>query len=104
MKAKVADVASVIARGRGYNAIVLDVDNGPAALTKHSNNRLYKRAGLKRAKAALAPGGILAVWSAFPSRLFTRWLREVGFAVEVIRAAPTSPGGPRYYIWVARRT
>ena len=103
VKVTIADVSVVIAQGSGYDAILLDVDNGPVALTQRSNTRLYKRAGLKRAKAALGPAGILAVWSAFPSRLFTRWLREVGFEVEVIRAAATSPGGPRYYIWIARR-
>ena len=97
------DVARVIARRPLYDAILLDVDNGPDALTHADNARLYKRAGLVRAKSALRAGGVLAVWSAFASRTFTTWLEEVGFTVEKLRATPTTPGGPRYYIWVARR-
>lgn len=99
----VGDVGKVIARRAKYDAILLDVDNGPDALTHEDNARLYKRAGLARAHAALAHGGTLAVWSAFPSRTFTTWLREVGFEVEQRRATPTTPGGPRYYIWLATR-
>ncbi len=99
----VDDVGAVIAKRGTYDAILLDVDNGPDALTHDANAKLYKRAGLVRARAALRANGVLAVWSAFPSRTFTRWLREVGFTVEQLRATPTTPGGPRYYIWVARR-
>jgi len=99
----VKDVAALIAKRATYDAILLDVDNGPDALTHDANARLYKRAGLVRARAALRENGVLAVWSAFPSRTFTQWLREVGFAVEQLRATPTTPGGPRYYIWVARK-
>ncbi len=100
----VEDVGIVIARRTKYDAILLDVDNGPDALTHDANAKLYKRAGLVRARAALRANGLLAVWSAFPSRTFTMWLREVGFTVEQLRATPTTPGGPRYYIWIARRT
>ena len=99
----VADVARVIERRARYDAILLDVDNGPDALTR-TNAGLYKRAGLTRARTALRKGGLLAVWSAFPSKTFTKWLTSVGFEVEVKRAAPTTPGGPRYYIWLAHRT
>ena len=95
----VDDVGRVIARRTRYDAILLDVDNGPDALTHDDNARLYKRAGLTRARTALRAGGLLAVWSAFPSRTFTTWLAEVGFTVEKLRATPTTPGGPRYYIW-----
>jgi spermidine synthase len=98
----VDDVAKVIARRPKYDAILLDVDNGPDALVHEANAGLYKRTGLLRARAALRRGGVLAVWSAFASNTFTRWLEEVGFEVEKLRAAPTTPGGPRYYIWVAR--
>ena len=97
----VGDVAKVIGGRRRYDAVLLDVDNGPDALAHAANAGLYKRAGLLRTKAALRPGGMLAVWSAFPSRTFTRWLAEVGFTVEQLRATPTTPGGPRYYIWLA---
>ncbi|MCX5746315.1 MAG: spermidine synthase [Proteobacteria bacterium] len=98
----VDDVANVIPRG-GFDGIVLDVDNGPDALTYEANARLYKRAGLARARAALNPGGLLAVWSAFPSKTFSKWMETVG-EVELKRAPPTTPGGPRYYIWLAQRS
>lgn len=99
----VEDVADVIARGDGtYDAIALDVDNGPNAITHPDNENLYRRAGLLRARKALAPGGVLAVWSSFPSRTFTKALEVVG-EVELVRTKPDFPGGPRYYIWLARR-
>ena len=97
------DVAAVIARAKhAYDAISLDVDNGPRALTHPANERLYRRAGLVRIRRALRPGGVLAVWSSFPSRAFTTALAVVG-AVELVRTAPAAPGGPRYYIWLARK-
>jgi spermidine synthase len=99
----VKDVAAVIARGRGgYHAIALDVDNGPSALTHPDNENLYRRAGLARTREALRPGGVLAVWSSFPSRLFTKSLEVIG-TVELVRTKPHFPGGPRYYIWLARK-
>jgi spermidine synthase len=94
-----ADVAEVIERSQGtYDAIVLDVDNGPDPVFD-ANAKLYKRQGLAEARRALAPGGGLCVWSAFESPTFTRWLREVGFAAEMhlVRAY-----GARHYIWLAR--
>lgn len=100
----VEDVAHVIKRGAAtYDAILLDVDNGPDALVHPGNAGLYKRAGLLRTRKALRPGGTLAIWSAFGSRTFTAWLVEVGFDVELVRSQPTTPGGPRYYIWIARQ-
>jgi spermidine synthase len=103
VKLYVEDVAAVIARGKStYDAISLDVDNGPNAISNPSNENLYKRAGLARARKALRPGGVLAVWSSFPSRLFTRSLEVVG-NVELVRTTPTFPGGPRYYIWLATK-
>ena len=103
VKVLVEDVGEVIKRSTGYDAILLDVDNGPDALVHPGNAGLYKRAGLMRARKALRPGGVLAVWSAFGSRTFTIWLAEVGFQVTMQRTKPTTPGGPRYYIWLARR-
>jgi spermidine synthase len=94
-----ADVAAVIARSPGvYDAIVLDVDNGPDAVFE-ANAKLYKRRGLAEAKRALAPGGGLCVWSAFESQTFTQWLREVGFTAEcfTVRAY-----GAHHFIWLAR--
>jgi spermidine synthase len=103
VKLVVEDVAAVIARRQdAYDVISLDVDNGPNAITHPSNEKLYRRAGLARARKALRPGGVLAVWSSFPSRLFTRSLEVIG-AVELVRTKPAFPGGPRYYIWLATR-
>ena len=104
VKVLVEDVGEVIKRSSGYDAILLDVDNGPDALVHSGNAGLYKRAGLLRTRKALRPGGVLAVWSAFGSRTFTIWLVEVGFQVTMLRTKPTTPGGPRYYIWLARRS
>lgn len=103
VRLKVEDVAAAIARSKaGYHAISLDVDNGPNAITHPANEKLYRRAGLAAIRDALKPGGVLAVWSSFPSRLFTTSLEVVG-SVELVRTPPTFSGGPRYYIWLARK-
>ncbi len=98
----VGDVADVIREG-GYDAILLDVDNGPDGLVRAENDRLYAPRGLKAAKAALAPGGVLAVWSAGPDAKFVRRLKDAGFAVEEVAVkARTNGKGPRHVIWFAR--
>ncbi len=103
VKLHVKDVAAVIAGAKErYDAISLDVDNGPRAITQPENEDLYRRVGLRRAKAALRPGGVLAVWSSFPSRTFTLSLEEVG-TVKLVRTTPDFKGGPRYYIWLATK-
>jgi spermidine synthase len=97
------DVAAVMVAGRAaYDAILLDVDNGPEGLTRKANDRLYDVAGLGTARAALRPGGILAVWSSGPDRGFTQRLRRTGFAVEEVsvRASRGRRGG-RHVIWLA---
>lgn len=100
----IGDVAAAISAGGGYDAILLDVDNGPDGLTRDANDRLYSAQGLAAAKAALRPGGILAVWSAAPDRHFTRRLSDAGFAVdEVALAARTNGKGPRHVIWFAAK-
>ncbi len=93
------DVAQVIAAATGYHAILLDVDNGPDGVFA-SNAVLYQRRGLAAASAALGPGGTLAVWSSFDSATFTRWLTDLGFAVElrVLRIH-----GVKHYIWLAQK-
>jgi spermidine synthase len=100
-----ADVADLIAAGRGgCDAILLDVDNGPDGLVRQANDRLYTPAGLAAAKAALTPGGVLAVWSAAPDRAFAARLRRVGFEVDEVTIRARSNGkGPRHTIWFARR-
>lgn len=98
-----ADVGHLIATSkRGYDAILLDVDNGPEAISREQNNGLYDISGLKTARAALRPGGVLAVWSSGPSPEFTRRLGKAGFSVEEVRIrAGTSGRGARHMIWIA---
>jgi spermidine synthase len=87
-----------------YDAIVLDVDNGPAGLVRTGNDWLYARAGLDAARAALRPKGVLAVWSAVPDRIFTQRLRRAGFEVDQVSVrARGSRGGRPHTIWIAER-
>jgi spermidine synthase len=99
------DVAHAIGQGQGsYDAILLDVDNGPDGLTAPANDRLYSASGLATAKAALKPGGVLAIWSAGSDDAFTRRLRNAGFAVEEVAVKARDNGkGPRHVIWFARK-
>ena len=97
-----ADVAEAIRTARDLDAIILDVDNGPDAVYE-GNAALYKRNGLAAAKAALVPGGWLAVWSSFRSSTFTTWLREVGFAVDLVTMKSKFKSGPTHYVWFAQR-
>ncbi len=99
------DVADAIANGTGrYDAILLDVDNGPDGLVRDANDRLYSARGLQVAKAALRPGGVLAVWSAGADAAFTRRLHEAGFAVDEVKVRARSNGkGPQHVIWFARK-
>ncbi|KIZ47424.1 MULTISPECIES: hypothetical protein [Rhodopseudomonas] len=100
-----ADVGLLIAAERlGFDAILLDVDNGPEALTREANNALYGAAGLRAAHTALRPGGVLAVWSSGPNPGFARRLADAGFAVEEIKVrANGARGGARHVIWAATR-
>ena len=98
------DVAAVIGAARGsYDAILLDVDNGPDGLTRAENDGLYSAAGLAAAKAALVRGGIFAVWSASDDPAFTRRLNANGFAAEPTRVRARSNGkGAQHTIWLAQ--
>jgi spermidine synthase len=98
------DVANLIAANHNsYDAILLDVDNGPDGLTRAQNDQLYSRSGLALAKAALKPGGILAIWSAAPDPAFSKRLRSSGFTVDEVQVRARSNGkGPRHIIWFAR--
>jgi spermidine synthase len=100
----IGDVAAAIADGRGrYDAILLDVDNGPDGLVRQANDRIYSPAGLASAKAALRRGGILAIWSAAPDARFTRRLAAAGFRVEEAAVRARAGGkGARHVIWFAR--
>ncbi len=97
------DVAVVIGEARcRYDAILLDVDNGPDGLTRADNDRIYSSSGLASAKAALKPGGVLAIWSAAPDAGFTRRLKHAGFLVdEVLVRARGAGKGSRHVIWFA---
>jgi spermidine synthase len=99
-----ADVADVIGGGEGFDAILLDVDNGPEALTLEGNDRLYTPAGLRRLHRSLTPGGVLAVWSTNDDPRFASRLEATGFAVTTHRvAARTSGKGARHVVFVGRR-
>ena len=97
------DVGRVIGEG-GWDAILLDVDNGPDGLTRAGNDGLYATAGLARARTALRSGGVLAIWSAGPDAAFAKRLGMAGFAVEEARVSARSNGkGPKHLIWFATR-
>jgi spermidine synthase len=96
------DVGDLIAAARAqYDAILLDVDNGPDALSRESNDRLYDIEGLRRARSALRPGGLLAVWSAAADPVFARRLGKAGFAVEEVTVrAHAGKKGAKHMIWL----
>ncbi|HJR57831.1 MAG TPA: hypothetical protein VJ813_00465 [Vicinamibacterales bacterium] len=102
VEVQVADVGAVIRASRArFDAILLDVDNGPAAFTATGNVALYGDQGLAAARAALRPGGALAIWSAWEDRRFEQRLRYAGFAVKVERVrARLKQGGPRHTIFL----
>jgi spermidine synthase len=101
----IADVGSLIGQASGtYDAILLDVDNGPDGLVRRANNGLYSRSGLAAAKTALKPGGILAIWSAAPDKPFARALADAGFAVDEVAVRARSNGkGAKHVIWFAAK-
>lgn len=99
------DVGDVLRANPGrFDAVLLDVDNGPDAFTAAANARLYDNEGLAIARDALRAGGVLAVWSAWEDRKFEQRLRYAGFAVEVQRVrARLKEGGPRHTIFLGRK-
>ena len=100
------DVAQMIKAAKGdYNAILLDVDNGPQALTQPDNDWLYSLKGLKTAFAALRPKGVLAIWSSGPEPAFAQRLRKAGFEVDEVgvRARGGRKGGAHHIVWIAMR-
>ena len=100
-----ADVIAVIAeKASAYDAILLDVDNGPEGLIRKANDALYDLSGLTSIRRALRPGGVLAVWSSGPHPAFSRRLRDAGFEVnEVALRATTRRSGARHLIWFATK-
>jgi len=98
------DVKRVIQRVPAhYDAILLDIDNGPEGLTREENDRIYDAWGLKRARYALRPGGILSVWSSGPDRRFKARLENSGFAVDQISVHANGSSGRRHVLWLATR-
>jgi spermidine synthase len=97
------DVARLIGPAEAaYDAILLDVDNGPEGLSRAANDRLYDDAGLAAARRALRPGGVLAVWSSSPSLAFSQRLRRAGYQVQEHRVRASRSGrGARHMIWLA---
>jgi spermidine synthase len=98
----VGDVADILRQEpAGFDAIMMDVDNGPEALVRRENDWLYGPAGLRTTRAALRPGGVLAVWSSSPDRAFSKRLRQAGFHVAEHTVRPHRAGkGPRHHIWI----
>lgn len=99
----IGDVAELLRQGdASWDAILLDVDNGPEGLTRKENNWIYSPAGIAAAHESLRPEGILAYWSAGPEHAFTERLRGAGFAVEPVTVRALRPGkGARHVIWLA---
>jgi spermidine synthase len=101
---RVADVGDVIrSSSSAFDAILLDVDNGPEGLTRNANDALYDLKGLHAAHAALRPGGVLAVWSSGPDVRFAKRLRESGFDVNEHKVHARTRRGARHMIWIATR-
>ncbi|MBE7376359.1 spermidine synthase [Pseudomonas lopnurensis] len=103
-KALNQDVAELL-RGepQGFDAIMLDVDNGPEGLTRKSNSWLYSLAGLDACARALRPQGVLAVWSASADRAFREKLGKAGFKAEEVQVFAHGNRGPRHTIWIAEK-
>ncbi len=99
------DVADVMTSGPGgFDAIILDVDNGPGGFSRDANDRLYDVRGLVSARKALRPKGMLAVWSAAPDDKFAARLGSAGFAVETVKARADKGRGGWHTIWIATKT
>lgn len=106
VRVHVGDVAELLRTARDqFDAILLDVDNGPEGFTRAANDWLYGRNGLNHAQRSLRAGGVLAVWSASPDRTFSKRLRDLQFEIEEITTrARGERVGPRHHIWLATRT
>ncbi len=106
---RICDVAALIddandGTAAKYDAILLDVDNGPDGIVREANNRIYSRTGLAKARDALLPGGILAVWSAGPDPAFRKRLHDTGLVVTEWKTR-SRPGnkGAHHVIWFAQK-
>jgi spermidine synthase len=105
VEVSIGDVrAEILGAKAAFDAILLDVDNGPDGLTRQANDALYGEAGLRAAWRALTPGGVLAIWSAAPDPAFSGRLARAGFdaSTRTVRAGRTRRGA-RHTIWIAVR-
>jgi spermidine synthase len=102
---EMGDVSGIVRAARArFDAVLLDVDNGPNAFTSPVNSRLYDDQGLAAMSRALKPGGVVAVWSAWESRRFEQRLKYAGFAVSVDRVrARLKQGGPKHVLFFGRK-
>lgn len=102
----IGDVSDVLrSPGSGFDAIMLDVDNGPEALIRRENDWIYTAAGLSAVARALRPGGVVSVWSAGPDRRFVKRMKQAGFRVDERVVRPHRAGkGARHFIWFGTRT
>ncbi len=97
------DVGGLISGDAAWDAILLDVDNGPGGLSRKENDGLYSPTGLATAKRALRPGGVLEVWSSTRDSAFTTRLKRAGYGVEEIGVRAHKGRGARHVIWMATR-
>jgi spermidine synthase len=97
------DAGEAIREARGsFDSIILDVDNGPAALSTGGNGRLYDYTGLRHARAALRPAGCVAFWSVAPDAAFERLMAQAGFSVEVRRCRSHGSSGRWHTLFLGR--
>ncbi len=99
----VGDVSTAIKKQGPWDAILLDVDNGPNGLTRNGNSRLYSKRGLLAAKQVLRPGGLFGVWSADADQIFTKRLKECGFNVEERHVKARLKNGSTHTLWFAKK-
>jgi spermidine synthase len=104
VKVETRDVGELLREAEGhYDAVLLDVDNGPEALTQEDNRWLYGERGLTRLRRALKPRGVVVVWSASPDRAFAQRLKRMGFDTEVVETpARGKAGGPLHTLFIGR--
>jgi spermidine synthase len=97
------DIFQLISQSIGrFDAILLDVDNGPNAMTDSGNQRLYSSTGIYACRCALRKQGSLAIWSTEPSKVFEQLLMSCGFQVRRyrVKAYQASHSKP-LFIWIA---
>jgi len=98
------DVGNLIrAEQGGFDAILLDVDNGPEGLTRKENDALYSLAGLKAGLAGLKEQGVFGVWSTFPDPRFSKRMQQAGFKVEEVRVRAHGKRGSKHMLWLGKR-